>query len=77
MRPDARLEIPIPFPVRAFISNGMSWRTCLPDRFCRFNKTALLVTVVLAKKTNLPVTVVGSIAAYAALRAGAAALGVV
>ena len=39
MRPDARLEIPIPFPVRAFISNGMSWRTCLPDRFCRFNKT--------------------------------------
>ena len=40
MRPDARLEIPIPFPVRAFISNGMSWRTCLPDRFCRFNKTA-------------------------------------
>ncbi len=38
---------------------------------------ALLVTVVLVKKTNLPVTVVGSIAAYAALRAGAAALGVV
>lgn len=38
---------------------------------------ALLVTVVLAKKTNLPVTVVGSIAAYAALRAGAGALGVV